>query len=234
MELEDFTVLSDLTQYMNAIPNITANFSSWAKYIRESEEWIITSYDITSDSDLFYLFVPNNPTNWTLYTYNASTAHAVSVNLTLSRRSNYYVYNLIAPLLVIVSLAVSVVAVPSNAHNKPELLLAILVAFTLYQLLLAENSPKTDSVPLLGLYITSSLVLCGVDIFLVCLIMYLHHKGEKRMPKLLCKVFIRPILFCRKIILKGFGWLRNKVVPQNSVNLINGTNAILVLDCYIC
>ena len=86
--------------------------------------------------------------------------------------------------LVIVSLAVSVVAVPSNAHNKPELLLAILVAFTLYQLLLAENSPKTDSVPLLGLYITSSLILCGVDIFLVCFIMYLHHLGEKRAPKI--------------------------------------------------
>ena len=214
---------------MDSLPNITANSSSWAKYIRESEEWTITSYHIASDSDLFYLFNPNSPTNWTLDISNASSAHAVSVHLTLSRRSNYFVYNLIAPLLVIVSLAVSVVAVPSNAHNKPELLLAILVAFTLYQLLLAENSPKTDSVPLLGLYITSSLVLCGVDIFLVCLIMYLHHLGEKSVPKLLCKVFIRPIRFCLTVIKKGLGWLSNKLVCRNSVNLMNGTNANIIL-----
>ena len=152
MELEDFT---NLYPYWNLLPQLIANSSSWAKYNRESEEWTITSFEIASDSDLLYLFVPNNPANWTLYTYNFSTEHAVSVNLTLSLRSSYFVYNLIAPLLVIVSLAVSVVAVPSNAHNKPELLLAILIAFTLYQLLLADNSPKTDSVPLLGLYITS-------------------------------------------------------------------------------
>ena len=222
LELEDFTNLFSYLDYQ--LPNLTANSSSFVKYIRESEEWTITNYEFASDSDLVHLFNQNSPTNWTLDISHFNTSHAVLVNMTLSRRSSYFVYNLIAPLLVIVSLAVSVVAVPSNAHNKPELLIAILVAFTLYQLLLAENSPKTDSVPLLGLFITSSLVLCGVDIFLVCLIIYLHHLGEKRAPKLLCIVFIRPIRFCLTVIKKGLGWLSNRLVCRNSVNLMNGTN----------
>lgn len=118
-----------------------------AEYMRESEEWAITSYDISGENGTLLLALENTPTNWTVTKITLTNSTGILVQLKLSRKSSYFVYNLIVPLLVIVSLGVSAIAVPSDTHQKPELLLAILLAFTLYQLLLADNTPKTSTAP---------------------------------------------------------------------------------------
>lgn len=204
------------------------------KYIKESEEWTITSYDIVSGFDQNKYFSRSYNKSWILNNENLGFMMSVNMNLTLSRRSSYFVYNLIVPLLVIVSLSIAMITVPSNADNKPELLLSILVAFTLYQLLLAECIPKTDSTPLLGFYIIDSLILCALDIFIVCFIMYLHFNGKQKAPILVCKVFIRPVRFCLTTIKKGFLWFYYKLVCRRVVNLTNGMIYIGKSFSFIC
>ena len=75
---------------------------------------------------------------------------SVFVNVTLSRVGSYFVYNLIVPLYVIVALGISTIFMPAAESEKPGLHIQALVAFTLYQLLLANNTPQTASVPLIG------------------------------------------------------------------------------------
>ena len=74
----------------------------------------------------------------------------LNISITLTRVSNYFIYNLVVPLLVIVLLGVATIFMPSDEAEKPGLLLEVLIGFTLYQLLLADYTPQTASVPLIG------------------------------------------------------------------------------------
>ena len=70
------------------------------------------------------------------YSHSYANQYAV-VRLELARFSSYFEYNLIVPLLVIVSLGLCTILLPSEAVEKPEILLTILLAYTFFQVLFA-------------------------------------------------------------------------------------------------
>ena len=69
------------------------------------------------------------------------------------------------------------------------------MAFTLYQLLLAENTPRTNSIPLMGIYIVCSFMLAALHLLSTLLILRLHHLAEKslRPPFIVRAVVVRPV-----------------------------------------
>lgn len=69
------------------------------------------------------------------------------------------------------------------------------MAFTLYQLLLAENTPRTNYVPLMGMYIVSSFILAAVHLLASLLVLRLHHFAENSnvAPFLLRAIILRPV-----------------------------------------
>lgn len=209
---------------------VSSNITSippYADYVRESDEWTIISYQVEEKNGDLVIFYENNSTNWTIYKVDITDgnySNGVRIQLKLSRKSSYYVYNLIVPLLVIVSLGLSAIAIPSQTNQKPQLLLAILLAFTLYQLLLAESTPKTSTVPFLALYIICCLLISGVDIFIVCFILLLHNYGQKKVPKWICWIFLKPIRFCLNLMKLSFRWVKNKIIHRKSAVLVPGIN----------
>ena len=76
---------------------------------------------------------------------------AASFTLTLERRPLYYLLNIIIPSLVLAALSALSFAVPVDSGEKLTLSMSILVAFSVFMLILQENTPEADS-PLLGKY----------------------------------------------------------------------------------
>ena len=69
------------------------------------------------------------------------------------------------------------------------------MAFTLYQLLLADNTPRTNYVPLMGMYIVSSFILAAIHLLGSLLVLRLHRFSENSIvaPFILRAIIIRPV-----------------------------------------
>ena len=83
---------------------------------------------------------------------NISNIPGVSYTLTLERRPTYYLLNIIIPTVVLASLSALTFAVPVDSGEKLSLGISILLAFSVFMLILQDNTPQADT-PLLGKYI---------------------------------------------------------------------------------
>ena len=82
----------------------------------------------------------------------------VSFNLYLSRKAAYYGLNILTPCIMIVLLALLMFWLPADSGEKVSLGITCLLAFSVFQLVLADNSPKTsDFFPVLSEYYYSAL-----------------------------------------------------------------------------
>jgi hypothetical protein len=68
----------------------------------------------------------------------------MEVDLKVARRTGYYWINLIIPCMLISLLVTAVFAMPSDAGEKISFSVTILLAFTVYQLIVAGTLPKTS------------------------------------------------------------------------------------------
>lgn len=68
---------------------------------------------------------------------------SLTVRLALVRTAGYYLYNLVVPLLVLVSIQLGTMFVPANAQDKPALLLGVVVPFFFYQVRMRQSSAHT-------------------------------------------------------------------------------------------
>ena len=73
----------------------------------------------------------------------------VRIILILERKPLYYVLNIIIPTIVLATLSALNFAVPVDSGEKLTLGISILLAFSVFMLILQDNTPQADS-PLLG------------------------------------------------------------------------------------
>ena len=74
-----------------------------------------------------------------------------SFTLTLQRRPQYYMLNIIIPTIVLAALSALNFAVPVDSSEKLSLGISILLAFSVFMLILQDNTPQADT-PVLGEY----------------------------------------------------------------------------------
>ena len=88
-------------------------------------------------------------------------------NITLRRRPLFYSLSLIMPCLSISGLTVLVFYLPSDSGEKITLSISILLALTVFFLLLSDINPPTSFViPLIGKYLLFTMILVTLSIFL--------------------------------------------------------------------
>ena len=75
----------------------------------------------------------------------------VNFILTLQRKSEYYMLNIIIPTVVLAVLSALTFAVPVDSGEKLSLGISILLAFSVFMLILQDNTPQADT-PVLGEY----------------------------------------------------------------------------------
>ncbi|XP_061172036.1 acetylcholine receptor subunit alpha-like 1 [Saccostrea echinata] len=101
----------------------------------------------------------------------------ITFNITLRRRTLFYSLNLIMPCLSISCLTVLVFYLPSDSGEKITLSISILLALTVFFLLLSDINPPTSFViPLIGKYLLFTMIVVTMSIFLAVYTLGIHFR----------------------------------------------------------
>ncbi|XP_042636054.1 acetylcholine receptor subunit beta [Catharus ustulatus] len=143
---------------------------------------------------------PEENGQWTLVHRSGSTwgppgsPEGVSFHLVLRRKPLFYLATVLVPCVLITLLAVGVFHLPPDAGEKMSLSLFALLTLTVFLLLLADKVPATSlQVPLIGRYLTATLVLLTLVVALSVGVLNLHHRspGTHGMPTWARQVFLQ-------------------------------------------
>lgn len=74
----------------------------------------------------------------------------ITYTLHLKRRASFYIFNLLIPCMMISFLAPLGFYLPADSGEKVSLGVTVLLALTVFQLLVAETMPPSENVPLIG------------------------------------------------------------------------------------
>eukprot|EP00076_Gallus_gallus_P016867 XP_015136401.1 neuronal acetylcholine receptor subunit alpha-10 isoform X2 [Gallus gallus] len=106
----------------------------------------------------------------------------VTYMLLLRRRASFYIFNLLLPCVMISFLAPLGFYLPADSGEKVSLGVTVLLALTVFQLLVAESMPPSESVPLIGKYYIATMTMITASTALTIFIMNIHHCGPGARP----------------------------------------------------
>ncbi|NXD87634.1 ACH10 protein, partial [Halcyon senegalensis] len=106
----------------------------------------------------------------------------VTYTLHLRRRASFYVFNLLLPCIMVSFLAPLSFYLPADSGEKVSLGVTVLLALTVFQLLVAESMPPSESVPLIGKYYIATMTMITASTALTIFIMNIHHCGPGARP----------------------------------------------------
>ncbi|ESP05438.1 hypothetical protein LOTGIDRAFT_152289 [Lottia gigantea] len=112
----------------------------------------------------------------------------VTFSIHLRRRTLYYMYNVIVPCIMLSVLTLLVFWMSPDSGEKVTLGLTVLLAFSVFMLLIAENMPATSSfVPLIGIYLTVIMSLTSLSVIMAVVVSNISNSGlrEKIIPPFL-------------------------------------------------
>ncbi|XP_069487869.1 neuronal acetylcholine receptor subunit alpha-9 [Ambystoma mexicanum] len=106
----------------------------------------------------------------------------VTFTLILKRRSIFYIFNLLIPCVMISFLAPLGFYLPADSGEKVSLGVTVLLALTVFQLMVAESMPPSENVPLIGKYYIATMTMITASTALTIIIMNIHHCGAEAKP----------------------------------------------------
>uniref|UniRef100_A0A3P8WY55 Cholinergic receptor, nicotinic, alpha 10b n=1 Tax=Cynoglossus semilaevis TaxID=244447 RepID=A0A3P8WY55_CYNSE len=106
----------------------------------------------------------------------------ITFTLHLKRRASFYIFNLLVPCMMISFLAPLGFYLPADSGEKVSLGVTVLLALTVFQLLVAESMPPSESVPLIGKYYIATMTMVTASTALTIFIMNVHHCGAEARP----------------------------------------------------
>ncbi|XP_075860713.1 neuronal acetylcholine receptor subunit beta-4 [Microcebus murinus] len=102
----------------------------------------------------------------------------VTYDFIIKRKPLFYTINLIAPCVLITSLAILVFYLPSDCGEKMTLCISVLLALTVFLLLISKIVPPTSlDVPLIGKYLMFTMVLVTFSIVTSVCVLNVHHRS---------------------------------------------------------
>ncbi|NP_001267757.1 acetylcholine receptor subunit alpha-like 2-like isoform X1 [Aplysia californica] len=144
----------------------------------------------------------------------------ITFNITLRRRTLFYTLNLIMPCVSISCLTVLVFYLPSDSGEKITLSISILLALTVFFLLLSDMNPPTSlTIPLIGKYLLFIMIVVTMSITLTVYTLHINfkspttHKMSPWVKRIFTEILPR-VLFMKRPELQD----KNKV----SVRTVNG------------
>lgn len=166
--------------------NCTLKFRSWT-YDHTEIDLILLS-DFASRDD----FKPSG--EWDIVSLpgrknedpNDVTYLDITYDFIIRRKPLFYTINLIIPCVLITSLAILVFYLPSDCGEKMTLCISVLLALTVFLLLISKIVPPTSlAVPLIGKYLMFTMVLVIFSIVTSVCVLNVHHRSPSThtMPK---------------------------------------------------
>ena len=116
----------------------------------------------------------------------------------IRRRILYYLINILIPCILLSIISVMTFWLPPDSGEKVTLSITVLLAYSVFMLLIAENIPATsEMVPLIGIYLTITMTLTSMSIVLTVFVLQLHHATQyaPRIPRDIYYIFTRIIAY---------------------------------------
>ncbi|XP_068189626.1 cholinergic receptor, nicotinic, alpha 11 isoform X2 [Antennarius striatus] len=110
----------------------------------------------------------------------------VTFVVTIRRRTLFYALNLLIPCVLLSSMTLLIFVLPADSGEKISLGITVLLSLTVFMLLVAEIMPATsDSVPLIGQYFASIMIIVGMSVIATVVVLQYHHHDPNggNMPK---------------------------------------------------
>ncbi|XP_076845655.1 neuronal acetylcholine receptor subunit beta-4 isoform X2 [Brachyhypopomus gauderio] len=184
--------------------NCTLKFRSWT-YDHTEIDLVLKSEaasmdDFTPSGEWDILALPGRRT------VNAQDPTYVDLtyDFIIKRKPLFYTINLIIPCVLITSLAILVFYLPSDCGEKMTLCISVLLALTVFLLLISKIVPPTSlDVPLIGKYLMFTMVLVTFSIITSVCVLNVHHRSPSThtMPSWVKLVFLEKLptmLFMRR------------------------------------
>lgn len=105
----------------------------------------------------------------------------ITVVLVIRRKTLYYMYNVVMPCMMMSVLTLLVFCLPPDSGEKIALGVAVLLAFSVFMLAIAEKMPETsESIPLLGIYLTAVMAITSISVVMTVIVLNFHYRGPSR------------------------------------------------------
>uniref|UniRef100_A0AC35THI2 Neur_chan_LBD domain-containing protein n=1 Tax=Rhabditophanes sp. KR3021 TaxID=114890 RepID=A0AC35THI2_9BILA len=116
----------------------------------------------------------------------------ITYYINIRRRKLYFTFYFIIPCIILASTTSFVFYLPSESHNKIQFSVSLLVALTIFYLLLVEIIPPTSiSISLIGKYLLFTLLVVSMSIICTVIILNIHHREDQVMPHYIRYFFIQ-------------------------------------------
>ncbi|KAK3727962.1 hypothetical protein QZH41_015910, partial [Actinostola sp. cb2023] len=107
----------------------------------------------------------------------------VTFTFIISRRSLFYMMNLILPLVTITVLVNASFVLPAESGERISLAMTILLAMTVFMLVVAETIPPTsDAIPLIAKFYMAGMIEMAIALVWTCYILKYYHSDCMEMP----------------------------------------------------
>ncbi|KAK3097031.1 hypothetical protein FSP39_005744, partial [Pinctada imbricata] len=132
----------------------------------------------------------------------------VTFFLHIRRRTLYYTYNVIIPCVMLSMLTLLGFWMRPDSGEKVTLGLTVLLAFSVFMLLIAENMPATSNfVPLIGIYLTTIMSMTSFSVIMAVMTSNINVRGCKEVD--LPRWLERTIIFLAKINCMRLAYVRD-------------------------
>ncbi|XP_071166172.1 neuronal acetylcholine receptor subunit alpha-10-like [Mytilus edulis] len=120
----------------------------------------------------------------------------VTFYIHLKRKPAYYITNIIVPSFLITMVASFGFLLPVDSGEKVGLELTVMLAMSVFQLLVADKlPPSADSTPWIAMFFSFTLILSGGSSLWQVMVLNIHHRGDRTMSRFTKCYLLKPLAY---------------------------------------